>query len=211
MTRSFLPGRQLALVAGALLFAVANLVFFLAYRSGSHTRRAALEARRAELAKGVEAAEAGAARASSQQDRLGGVSAAIEEFYGKRIGTERETLALVVDEIHSILKETGVAANQISYATVSSQKLPLAQMRIVFTVHCDYGRFKKLLQAFESSRRWIAVRDVAITREPDKPGSVQVQLELVTYFAEGGEGRSEAPEKPAPSAGKGALPARKAG
>ena len=45
-------GRRLPLVAAAVLFAGANLAVFLAYRSSTQTRRAALEARRDEL-KGV--------------------------------------------------------------------------------------------------------------------------------------------------------------
>ena len=94
----------------------------------------------------------------------------------------------------------------IAYLTAVSaavQKLPLEQMRIVFTVRCDYGRFKQLLRAFEKSPKWIAVREVAINRDSERPGSVQVQLDLVTYFSEG-PGSSVAPES-----GSGAIAARR--
>jgi len=198
-------GRGLTLLAVAALFAGANLAFFLAYRSGSESRRAALEARRDALKQSVASSEAEAERVSRQKDRLGGVSEAIDEFYGHRIGTERETLAAIVDEIHSILKETGVAAPQISYTTVAVPKLPLEQMRIVFTVRCDYGRFKQLLRAFESSPKWIAVREIGISRDNERPGSVQVQLEVVTYFAEGGAGST------AETQAGGAIAARRSG
>jgi len=178
-------GRALTFLAAAALFFGANLAFFLAYRSGSESRRAALEARRDALKQAVVSGESEADRISRQKDRLGGVSEALTEFYGRKIGTERETLASVVDEIHSILRETGVQAPQISYTAMAVPKLPLEQMRIVFTVRCDYARFKQLLRAFESSSKWIAVRDVAISRDNDRPGSVQVQIDLVTYFSEG--------------------------
>jgi Tfp pilus assembly protein PilO len=208
LTLPELKGRKLPLLLAAVLFAGANVAFFLAYREGTQTRRAAFQARRDDLKRTVEAAEVESARVTGQKERLGGVSAAIEEFYGHRIGTERETLAPVVDEIHTILKETGVAAPQISYTTAPVQKMPLVQMRISFTIHCDYARFKQLLRAFEASRRWIVVRDVAISRDSDKPGSVQVQVNLLTYFAEA----AGSPEAPAPAAGKAAaLTARKAG
>jgi hypothetical protein len=201
-----LKGRKLPLLIAAVLFAGANVAFFLAYRSGAQTRRAALEARRDDLRRGVEAGEVEAARVLAQKERLGGVSAAMEEFYDRRIGTERESLAPIVDEIHAILKETGVAAPQIAYTTIALPKLPLAQMRITFTVRCDYARFKQLLRAFETSKKWIVVKDVAIGRDSEKPGTVQVQLGLVTYFSEG----ADAPEKPDERA-RGALAARKAG
>jgi hypothetical protein len=95
------------------------------------------------------------------------------------------------------------------------QKLPLEQMKIQLPVKCDYSRFKKLLRAFETSRRWIAVRTVATQRDNERPGSVSVQLELVTYFTQGegaepstprGPGKP-APAKPAP----GAMAARRTG
>jgi hypothetical protein len=201
-----IPGRQLAVFLAAVLFAGGNIAFFLAYRTGTQTRRAALEARRDDLRRRVETGETEASKVTGQKDRLGDVSAAIDEFYGHRIGTERATLAPVVAEIHSILKETGVSAPQISYTTVAVQKLPLVQMRITFTVRCDYNRFKQLLRAFEVDPMWIAVRDVAISRDNDRPGSVQVQLDLVTYFSEG-NGSSEHPE----GGGANAVAARRAG
>lgn len=207
MKRLTLKGSKLPLALAALAFAGANVAFFLTYRSGFAERRAALEARRDDLRHTVEAAEKDATRVAGQRERLGGVSAAIEEFYGRRIGSERETLAPLVAEIHAILKDVGVAAPQISYATSPMQKLPLSQMHIVFTVRCDYARFKRLLREFETSRHWIAVRGVAISRDSERPGSVQVQLDLATYFAEGGE----VPVKPAERVAREAAAARRSG
>ena len=37
-------------------------------------------------------------------------------------------------------------ARRSRYSTLASQKLPLAQMQILFTVRCDYSRFKQLLR-----------------------------------------------------------------
>jgi hypothetical protein len=190
-----IKGTRLPLVVAALAFAGANVAFFLTYRSGFAERRAALEARRDALLKNVETAEKEATRVAGQKDRLGGVSAAIDEFYGHRIGSERETLAPVVAEIHAILDEVGVAAPQISYGIAPMQKLPLTSMRITFTVRCDYPRFKRLLREFETSPKWLAIRDVGIVRDSEHPGSVQVQLGLVTYFSEAG-GPTDKPQAP---------------
>lgn len=198
--------RRLPLLTAAALFAAVNVAVFFSYRASSQTRRDALEARRAELQGSVGAREAEAGRLSSQAERLSGVSEAIEEFYGRRIGTQRALLASVVAELHSILNAAGVSAAQISYGTTSDKALPLAQMQIGFAVRSDYGRFKRLLKAFETSRRWLAVRTISIQRDTEQPGSVQVQLDLVTYFDE----RDGAPGGP-DAAPASALPARKAG
>jgi Tfp pilus assembly protein PilO len=198
--------RRLPLAAAALVFAAGNLVFFLGYRSSTHDRRAALEARRDELKRSVEAREAEATRLSGQRERLSGVSEAMEEFYGRRIGTQEETLAGLVADLHAALKESGIEANQISYTTTTVSKLPLTRMKIAFPVRCDYGRFKKLLKTFETGKRWIAIESVAIRRDTERPGSVNVQMELVTYFSDR-EGEPSTPlQRPAAPA-RGAVPA----
>jgi Tfp pilus assembly protein PilO len=193
------------MLAAAALFAGGNLAFLLTYRSGWQTRREALEARRDGLRHSAESQEAEAARLTGQRDRLTGVSSAIAEFYGHRVGSQRETLAAIVGDLHAVLKEAGVSTAQIAYTTTQVQKLPLTALSIGFTVKCDYPRFKKMLKAFEESRRWIVVRSLGITREAEQAG-VSVQLDLVTYFAEPGAAPAE-PEKP----GKAAAAARRAG
>ena len=207
--------RKLPLLAVAVVFAGGNLAVFVTYRSSTQSRREALEARREALTTAVTQREEEAAHLTSQKARLGGVSAAMEEFYGHRIGTQRATLAAVVADIHEKLNDVGVTSNQIGYSTSPMLKLPLEQMRIQLAVKCDYSRFKRLLRAFESGRRWIVVRTVSIQRDTERPGSVAVQLELVTYFTQS-EGAEPAtplgpgkppPAKPAP----GAVAARRTG
>jgi Tfp pilus assembly protein PilO len=186
--------RQLPLLAVSSLFAIGNFVFFLTYRSGWQTRREALEGRRDELRHSVQARETEAEKLSTQRERLSDVSSAIEEFYGHRIGPERDTLSGVVGEIHSVLKQVGVSTPQISYSTSPVAKLRLTQMRISFAARCDYARFKRLLRAFETNRRWIAVRGISISRDAEQSGSVTVQLELMTYFAEAEDAPAQARE-----------------
>jgi Tfp pilus assembly protein PilO len=206
--------RRLPLAAAGLLFAVGNLVFYLSYRTNTHVRREALEARRDALKAAVEAREAEAARLSGQRDRLSGVSDAMEEFYGRRIGTQQQTLAAVVADLHAALKDAGIEASQIGYSVAPVTKLPLTQLKISFPIRCDYSKFKKLLRTFETGKRWLAVQSVAIRRDGEQPGLVSVQMELVTYFSERDEapatpGKPAGPASPAPA--RGAVPARRTG
>ena len=53
-----------------------------------------------------------------------------ELIYGVVADTEVTKSTSIVAEVHAILKEAGVAAPQISYATTLDNNLPLAQMRI---------------------------------------------------------------------------------
>ncbi len=177
------------LVAG--LFLAANAAFFFWYRGSGEKRQEALEARRAALASEVTAAESEAAKSSGQSQRLSQVSEAIEEFYGRRIGTQRATQAAIVDEIHSLLKKAGVAPAQIGYTLEPIAKLPLSRMTATFSFAADYRRLKKLLELVETGPRWIVVKEISVARNSEAPGALEVHMVIATYFA--GERREAAP------------------
>jgi Tfp pilus assembly protein PilO len=175
--------KRAGLLALAGLLVAGNLGFYLWYRATAQERREAAETRRAALTRDVEVREAEAAKLAAQRNRLSSVSSAIEEFYGRRIGSRRETLAAVVSDLHSTLQKSGIAPAQISYQTAPLPNLPLSEMRITFTFRNDYLRFKQFVGAVESGPRWMVVREIGLQRDTDLPGAVQVRMALATYFA----------------------------
>jgi hypothetical protein len=175
--------RRAGLLVVAALFLVANLAFLLGSRSIRAARRQALEDRRATLTSQVAAREAEAKKLIGARDRLAQVSSAIGEFYGRRVGTRRQTLAPVVEEVHAVMRKAGVAPSSISYSTAPLKSLALSQMLIGFSFQSDYARFKRLLAAFEANPRWIVVREVSLSRDSETVGEVQVRLVLGTYFS----------------------------
>lgn len=197
--RESLWRQRAGLLATAALFLIANVGFLVGARSITSARRLALEEQRAALRRDVTAREAEAAKLEEQRSRLAKVSTVIEEFYGRRVGSRRATLAPIVDEIHTVMQRNGVSPVTITYATSVLKTLPLSQMVIGFSFSSDYARFKRLLAAFEADRSWIVVRDISLSRSSGTPGEVLVHMELATYFAE------EERIAPAPPA----LPARR--
>lgn len=175
--------QRAGLLAVAAVFLLANLGFLVGSRSIRAARKQALENRRSSLTTEVAALEAEAKKLVEQRDRLAQVSSAIEEFYGRRVGSQRETLAPLVNEIHAVMKKNEVAPITISYSTTPLTDLPLSQMAIGFSFQSDYARFKRLLNAFEANPRWIVVREVSLSRTSETAGEVEVHLVLVTYFS----------------------------
>jgi Tfp pilus assembly protein PilO len=175
--------QRAGLLVVALLFLIANVGFLLGARSITSARRAALEEQRASLRHEVTAREAEAAKLEGERSRLARVSTVIDEFYGRRVGSRRATLAPIVEEIHAVMQKSGVSPTTITYGTSPLKNVPLSEMVIGFTFNSDYARFKRLLAAFESNRRWIVVREVSLSRA-ETPGEVQVHMQLATYFAD---------------------------
>ena len=176
--------RRAGLLAAAGVFLVANAAFFVWYRGTAQSRQEGLEARRTALAAEAATAEREAARLDGQSRRLSQVSAAIGDFYGKRIGTQRATLAPVIDEIHATLKRVGIAPAQIAYTVAPLKGLPLSEMSAGFSFAADYNKFKRLLEAFETGSRWIVVREIALQGNPETPGSITARVTVATYFSE---------------------------
>ena len=199
--------RHAVLLVAAAVFFCANLGFYLWYRSTTSVRAEALKKERSALAADVAGKEREAALLISQRERIAGVSQAIQEFYGNRVGRSRETLAPLVNEMHDIFKSVGIFPAQISYATGPVDKLSLTEMRVSFGYATDYPTFKRLLAAIESGSRWIVVKQFGLTRDASLPSTVQMRMVLSTYFSEEGErGRPPARRAASPSPRRRAAP-----
>ena len=196
-SRASIWRQRAGLLVVAALFLIANVGLLIGARSITSARRAALEEQRAALTHEVTAREAEAAKLEGERSRLARVSTVIDEFYGRRVGSRRATLAPIVEEIHAVMLRSGVSPTTISYGTSALRNVPLSEMVISFNFNSDYARFKRLLAAFESNRRWIVVRDVSLSRA-ETAGEVQVNMQLATYFAD--EDKIPPPTAPASSA-----------
>lgn len=181
-SRESLWRKRAGLLAASGLFLLANAAFLIGFRTITARQAQSLEDRRSGLTREVAALEAEAAKLDAERDRLAEVSSVIEEFYGRRVGSRRETLAPIVEEVHAVMRRVGVAPKSIGYSIASVANLPLSQMVITFGFQSDYARFKRLLHAFEANRRWIVVKEIGLARDSDTPGEVQVRITLATYF-----------------------------
>jgi len=175
------------LVAAAVLFFLANFVYFLAGRAVDASRAANLSAQRQQARQRGEAAEQARRKAAADLAHVQNVRKAAEEFYGRRIGTIDDTVAEVVDEIHRVCRQANVNPHQIGYGVKDRAKMPLKEMTINFAVAGDYGTLRKLLRGFENDPRWVVVRGVQLTRRSETTGQGNVQLNLATYFYERGD------------------------
>jgi Tfp pilus assembly protein PilO len=175
-------------VAAALLFFIANFVYFLAGRAVDASRAESLSRQRQQARARGEAAEQARQKAAADLAHVQNVRKAAEEFYGRRIGTIDDTVAEVVDEIHKVCRQANVNPHQIGYGVKDRAKMPLKEMTISFAVAGDYGTLRKLLRGFENDPRWVVVRGVQLARRAETTGQGDVHLDLATYFYEPGDG-----------------------
>jgi Tfp pilus assembly protein PilO len=177
------PWRERAwIVVPALAFFLLNCVFFVAGRTIDARRSEALDRELASARERRASAQTAREDAERQSGRVEGIERAIDEFYGKRLGTLNETMAAMVDEIHQVCRKSGVRPGQISYGINGRSGSPLTAMTISFSVTGDYDTLRRLLKSFEDDPRWFVVRTIQVVRKPESVGSTEISLTAVTYF-----------------------------
>jgi Tfp pilus assembly protein PilO len=182
-------------VAAALVFFLANLVYFLGGHAVNASRAEALARARRSARDRMDAAEKARAKAAADLAHIENVRKASEEFYGKRIGTIDDTVAAVVDEIHKVCRQANVNPHSITYGVHDRAQMPLKEMSIGFAVEGDYRTLRALLRGFESDPRWLVVRGVQLSRKGETTGAGTVHLALATYFYSAAAEPGESVEK----------------
>ncbi len=178
------------IIAPAVLFFLANLVYFLGGRAVDASRSEALTRARNDARSRLESAQQAQKKAVSDAGRVEAVRRAEEEFFGKKIGSLNDTVAATVAEIHRVCRSANVAPHAISYAVADRKNVPLTEMAISFGVSGDYATLRRLLHGFENDPRWVVVRQVGLTRAGETVAAGNIRLNLATYFYEGAAGKN---------------------
>ncbi len=169
-------------VGAAVLFFLANLVYFLAGHAVNASRMETLARDRRNAHDRMDAAEKTRAKAVADLAHVEDVRKAAKEFYGSRIGTIDDTVAAVVDEIHKVCRQANVNPHSIGYGVTNRPQMPIKEMSISFGVEGDYRTLRALLRGFESDPHWLVVRGVQLARKGESTGAGTVRLALATYF-----------------------------
>ncbi len=191
-----------ALFAALGLLLVANLGVLVVYRVFYDVRLAGLEETRRDLEQRRDTARAAVSRSRETERRLQALKTALDEFYGDVLGTRKERLANLVEDIDAITRKAGFSPSTITYAEDS---VPGAdRMTMSFQVEGRYADIKKLLHAFESSPRFLVPERVQVTLDENVPDVLRVSLAVSHFFRIDGSRPAKRPPRsavrPAPAA-----------
>lgn len=170
------------IVVPAILFFAGNLAYFLAGRAVDRSRTQSLENAKSSAAARFDAAERDRIRARTEADHIDDVRKAEKEFFGGRVGTLKESVADMVDDLHRVCEKAGPVPHEISYSVRDRPNVPLQEMTISFVVTGNYTTLRRLISGFESDRRWVVIRRVGLSRHGESVGEGEISLSLATYF-----------------------------
>jgi len=196
-TRSLWRSRA-ALFAALGILLLASGAVLVVYHGFYDARLAALEATRNDLTRRREAAQGAADRAAETERRLAGLKAALDSFYGDVLGTRKERLASLIEDVDEITRKAGFSPSTVTYA---EDVVPgAARLTVSFRVEGRYADVKKLLFEFETSPKFLVPERVQVSLDENAPDLLRVALSVAHYF------RNEGPRPPRRPARAAAAP-----
>jgi hypothetical protein len=181
---------RLKILAVLVVIVLADIGVLVSYRGFADQRVAALEEEKKDLEAKRDAAQQAVQRLDGSIKRLASLQEGLESFYYGTLGSRRDRLAPLIDEIHGITKKAGLVPDSIAY---SEQAAPGGEtIRLSFSVTSTYPEVKKLLATFESSARFLVVDSFTIGVDQSGSDLITVGFSLSHYFREG-IGRKRAP------------------
>ena len=180
------------LLSGVLLI-LANAGVLVSYNAFYDVRVRGLARTREDLTKRREEARAAVESVQAAEKRLEDVKNGLETFYGTVLGSRRERLAPLIEEIQDITRKAGFVPATIGY---TEDPIPGAErIALTFQVQGRYPDVKKLLYAFESNPGFLVLEAVNLNAD-EAEDNLRLSLVVAHYF------RSESPSarRPARSA-----------
>lgn len=165
-------------VLGAVI--VVNAAILLAYRGVYDARLRALEADKKELDEKRASLRASISSLEETDRRLETLRSGLEDFYGRKLGTRRERLAPLIEEIHLITQKAALRPDSINY--VDEEVAGTDSIKLTFSVTARYSEVKRLLATFESSARFLVLETVSIGVDEGEADILHIGLSLAHYF-----------------------------
>lgn len=211
--RSVWRARALPFAVLALLVA-ANVAFLASYQLFYDARLDDLKGTARDLEGKRDAAREAAEKVKAMGARLESLQNGLEQFYRESLGTRKERLASVIEDVYAITGKAGMRPDDIAFAEA---EIPGAErFQLTFAVAGPYPEIKKLLAAFESNPQFLVLEAVGLASDggggsgrggsaaatfASDPDALKVALTVAHYF------RSETASVPkrvrAPSSGTG--------
>ncbi len=167
-------------IAALAVILLAGIAVLVAYHGFYDERFRGLESTRAELAAKRDQAAAATAAVKATELRLRNVEKDLETFNKDILGTRKERLAALIEDVYGLTQKAGLAPSQIGYTMADSQGVE--RLALNFTVQGRYADVKKLLFSFENNPRFLLVENVGVSTDDRDPDVLRLSLIVAHYF-----------------------------
>jgi len=179
-TRASAWGARLPLIAALSVVLLAGIGVLVAYHGFYDARFRALETTRAELAAKRDEVAAATAKVQATAARLKTVQRDLETFNKDVLGTRKQRLAALIEDVYALTQKAGLVPGQIGYALDESPGVD--RLALNFAVQGRYADVKKLLFSFENNPRFLLVESVGVATDDRDPDTLKLNVVVAHYF-----------------------------
>ena len=207
-------GARAPLIAALVVVLLAGVAVLVVYHGFYDARFRALESTRAELTERRDALAAETAKVQATELRLKNLQKDLEAFNRDVLGTRKERLAAIIEDVYALTQRAGLVPGTIAY--MFDESTGVDRLALSFSIQGRYADVKKLLFAFENNPRFLLVENVGVTTDDASPDVLRLNLLVSHSFrpetpgarrvaragaARPGTRSAAPPAKPAPSTG----------
>ena len=173
--RTFLFVLLGVLLLGNLVILISYNVFYESRLATLVETRRSLEQRLASSRTSLEKVQNTAERLQTQRERL-------DKFYVEALGSRKERLALLIDDVYASTRKAGFIPAAFAF---DEEEVPGARrIGITFEIQGRYADIKKLLGVFEANPGFLVLEKVGVTTDDSQPDLLKVALTVSHYFRE---------------------------
>jgi hypothetical protein len=194
-------------LAGLALLLLVNIGILVSYRAFYDVQFQNLLETRRLLEKRRDEARVAAEKVRDSEARLIRLRDGLERFFTETLGSRRDRLAPLIEDVYTITKKANLRPLSIQYAEAES--VGNERISMSFGVEGTYLDIKRLLAAFESNPQFLILESVAVSSDDQAPDVVKVALIVAHYFrSEGKATPGSSGRAPRPSKVSSASPSR---
>jgi Tfp pilus assembly protein PilO len=200
-------GARAPLIAALTVVLLGGIAVLVAYHGFYDARFRALESTRAELTERRDALAASTESVKATEVRLRNLQKDLETFNRDVLGTRKERLAAIIEDVYALTQKAGLVPGTISYTldeTAGTDRLALA-----FSVQGRYADVKKLLFAFENNPRFLLLENVSVATDDAVADVLRLNLVVSHHFRPDAPGTRRAVRAARPAAPRGTPAATK--
>jgi hypothetical protein len=168
------------LIVALSVVLLAGIAVLVTYHGFYDARFRALEATRAELAARRDEALASTQRVKATELRLRTVQKELESFNRDVLGTRKERLAALIEDVYALTQKAGLVPGQIGYSLAETTGVD--RLALSFNVQGRYADVKRLLFSFENNPRFLLLESVGVATDDREPDVLRLNLVVAHYF-----------------------------
>ncbi len=168
-----------------LLLALAgNAIALVSYRTFYDERLRALVSEKESLEKKRDDTRRRAEKAEAQERKLFETQEALTAFFSETLGSRKERIAPLLEEVYATTRAAGLRPDAISYTSMDEPGTD--SLTMTFSVAGPYRDVKRLLSGLERSKKFLVVEQLGLTggAETD-PDAVRISITVTNYFRPG--------------------------